>query len=248
MSSKKPLIGITCNYDSREGWAATTGLITDGQDGNYIASDYVYSVEKAGGIPVLIPQCMDFEHLKPLLELLDGVLISGGHDVGPENYNTFPKGYCGTISPARDAQDIFVTRYALEHDLPMLGICRGIQIINVAAGGTLYQDLEKEGGFEHHFGDKYPRNYAWHAVSLSEDSALRGIYDKDVVGVNSFHHQAVRDPAPGVKVTAHSSDGVIEGIELEGRRFAIAVQWHPEMMYDSDEQLKLFQAFVEACA
>lgn len=247
MSSKKPLIGITCNYDQQDGWGASTGLIVSGQDGSYVASDYVYALEKAGATPVLIPQCADFESLKPLLELLDGVLVSGGHDVGPEHYNAFPKGYCGKISPRRDAQDLAVARYALKSGLPLLGICRGVQILNVAAGGTLYQDLEKEGNFENHFGDKYPRNYPWHSISLAEGSALKKIFGKETLKVNSFHHQAVRDTVPGVKTAAVSSDGVIEAIEVGDHKFAVGVQWHPEMMFDSEEQMRLFRAFVEAC-
>lgn len=244
---KKPLIGITCNYDEREGWGASTGLIVAGQDGVYLASDYVYILEKAGATPVLLPQCSDFENLKPLLDLLDGILVSGGHDVGPERYNTFPKPYCGTVSYRRDTQDLAVTRYMLDRDKPLLGICRGIQILNVAQGGTLYQDLEKEGGFEHHFGDKYPRNVGWHKVSLAEGSLLRRAYGAEEISVNSFHHQAVRDPGTGVTISARSSDGVPEAIEVEGHTFAVGVQWHPEMMFDSSEQRKLLQAFVDAC-
>lgn len=247
MSTKKPLIGVTCNYDYRDAVGITSAMGICGQDWNFVAGDYVYILEKAGAVPVLIPQCSDFEDVKPLLEHLDGVLISGGHDVGPERYGAFPKGYCGTIIPMRDQQDLNVTKFALEKRLPVLGICRGIQILNVACGGTLYQDLEKEGGFEHHFGDKYPRNVAWHTVSFQAGSMMEKIYGAQEIGVNSFHHQAVCRPGEGVEVVAHSSDGVPEAIELPAYPFAAAVQWHPEMMYDSDEQLKLIRAFVEAC-
>jgi len=244
----KPLIGITCNYDYRETVGLCSGMGISGQDWNFVSGDYVYYVEKAGGIPVLIPQCEDFGDVKQLLGHLDGVLISGGHDVGPEQYNTFTKGYCGTIMPMRDAQDISLTRYmTFERDKPVLGICRGIEIMNVAFGGTLYQDLEKDGGFEHHFGDKYPRNIAWHKVSLSQESLLASIYQADEIAVNSFHHQAVWQPGENVRITAHSSDGVPEGIELTGHKFVVGVQWHPEMMFDSAEQLKLMSAFVTAC-
>lgn len=249
MSAKKPLIGITCNYDQRDGWGKSTDLIVAGQDGNYVASDYANSLVKAGATPVLIPQLTNFEDLLPLLEILDGVLVSGGHDVNPGLYNEFPKAWCGPYVPARDDQDVAISKYAMERDLPMLGICRGIQIINVACGGTLYQDVEKDGGFEHHSGSMYlfPRNHAWHTVTVAEDSILRGVFGKETVSVNSYHHQAVKAPGEGVRVTAVSSDGVSEGIEIAGKKFAVGVQWHPEMMYDSDEQLKLFKAFVGAC-
>lgn len=244
---KKPLIGITCNYDYRDSLGMASGVGTSGQDWNYVAGDYVYAVEKAGGVPVLIPQCSQFQVMNPLLEMLDGVLISGGHDVGPEHYGAFTKGYCGTVIPMRDQQDLELAQYCLQKKKPVLGICRGIQILNVATGGTLYQDLEKEGGYEHHFGDKYPRNVAWHTVSLLPDSRLAAIYGKEEIKVNSFHHQAVRASVEGSRVVGVSSDGVSEAIEIADHPFAIGVQWHPEMMYDSEEQLKLIRAFVDAC-
>ena len=248
MSRKKPLIGITCNYDYRDGLGTASGVGAVGQDWNYVAGDYVYILEKAGATPVLIPQYKDLENARLFLEQLDGVLISGGHDVGPQLYGAFPKPYCGMIFSMRDRQDIEVTNWALEKDIPLFGICRGIQILNVARGGTLYQDLEIEGGFEHHHdGERYPRNTPWHTVSFGEGSPLREIYGKEQVLVNSYHHQAVKDPGKNVRVIASSTDGVSEGIIVDGCRFAMAVQWHPEMMFDSEEQLKLMKAFVDAC-
>ena len=158
---KRPLIGVTCNYDYRDTVGITSGMGIVGQDWNFVAGDYVYILEKAGAIPVLIPvyKDCDEESIKEFLNKLDGVIISGGHDVGPEQYNTPTKGYCGTIIPQRDNHDIAVAKYFMnEIKKPILGICRGIQIMNVAAGGTLYQDLEIEGKFEHHFGDMTSRS------------------------------------------------------------------------------------------
>ena len=246
MKKRKPVIGITCNFDYRDAVGMVSGMGITGQDWDFVSGDYVYILEKAGGIPVLIPQYKDLEAARPFLDQLDGVLISGGHDVGPERYGAFPKGYCGTIMPVRDEQDLAISKYFLEKKKPILGICRGIQIMNVACGGTLYQDLEKEGGFEHHFGDKYPRNIPWHRVNLEKDSVLESIYGTEEIRVNSFHHQAIKDPGKKVKITAWSEDHVPEAMEVEGHPFALAVQWHPEMMYDSAEQLKLLRAFVEA--
>ncbi|MDD3206244.1 MAG: gamma-glutamyl-gamma-aminobutyrate hydrolase family protein [Lachnospiraceae bacterium] len=242
----KPLIGITCNYDYRDIVGRASGMGAEGQDWNFVAGDYVQSIEKAGGSPVLIPQCESFESLYPLLEKLDGILVTGGHDVGPERYGQCNK-HSGLIIPERDAQDIRLVQFALEHEKPVLGICRGTQILNVACGGSLYQDLEKEGDFEHHFGDNYPRNYAWHNVTLSEGSILKDIYGTAKVQVNSIHHQAIREPGTDVTITAYSFDGVPEGIEVSGHKFVVGVQWHPEMMYDSAEQTKLFQAFLSQC-
>jgi putative glutamine amidotransferase len=245
----KPLIGITCNYDYRElvGIASCMGVA--GQDWNFLSGDYVYAVQEAGGIPVLIPQFKNFDDAKVLLDRLDGVLVSGGHDVGAENYGAFPKPYAGMVVAMRDAQDIAVTKYmTFERDKPVLGICRGIQIMNVAFGGTLYQDLEKEGGFEHHFGDKYPRNTPWHSVSFEKNSLMASIYGADKIMVNSFHHQGVKTAGKDVRITALSSDGVSEAIELQGHKFVVGVQWHPEMMFDSQEQKKLLRFFVKECA
>ena len=197
---KRPLIGVTCNYDYRDTVGITSGMGIVGQDWNFVAGDYVYILEKAGAIPVLIPvyKDCDEESIKEFLNKLDGVIISGGHDVGPEQYNTPTKGYCGTIIPQRDNHDIAVAKYFMnEIKKPILGICRGIQIMNVAAGGTLYQ--------------------------------------------------AVKDPGKDIEIIAKSADGVPEAIVQKNHPFSVAVQWHPEMMYDSDEQLKLLKAFVDAC-
>lgn len=249
MGQRKPLIGVTCNYDYRDALGNASSVGTVGQDWNYVAGDYVYALEKAGAVPVLIPKCQNLEVAYELLDRLEGILISGGHDVGPEIYGAFPKAYCGMVFPMRDKQDIALAKYALEKDMSLLGICRGAHILNVALGGTLYQDIEKEGGFEHHSsGEKYPRNTPWHRVSLKDGSLLNEVFGRDSIMVNSFHHQAVRNLGKNVIAIGRSSDGVVEAISVSGHRFALAVQWHPEMMYDSDEQLGLIKAFVASCS
>lgn len=246
---KRPVVGITCNYDYRDAVGMVSGMGITGQDWNFVSGDYIYALETAGALPVMLPiYRIDMEELKPLLDSLDGVLITGGHDVGPEQYGMTAKGYCGTIMPMRDKQDIAIARYFMEErKRPILGICRGVQIMNVAVGGSLYQDLEKEGGFEHHFGDQYPRNTAWHGLKIAEGTALERIYGANALKVNSFHHQALKTPGRNAVITAWSDDGVPEGLELADHPFALGVQWHPEMMFDSEEQMKLVKAFVEAC-
>ncbi len=241
----EPLIGITVNYQNDDHVARNCGLGVAGQDFNYIAEDYVTSVERAGGVPLLIPQSCRREALTALLEKLDGVVLSGGHDVDPALYGEKDL-YCGTVSKERDDQDLFVARYALRRDLPLLAICRGIQILNVALGGTLFQDVEKQAGAFCHRDAVRPRNEGWHTVSLAEGSRLRKIFGKPEICVNSYHHQAVRTPGTGASIVSRASDGVPEAIEIADKRFAVGVQWHPEMMYDSEEQLKLFRALVEA--
>lgn len=245
----KPLIGITCNYDYRDEIGSVSHMGITGQKWNFLAANYIDSIEQAGGVPVMIPICRDMDTVKEMVSRMDGILISGGHDVNPQEYGEDAKSYCGLIMPMRDRQDVELTKYILnETDKAILGVCRGIQILNVAAGGNLYQDLEIEGKFNHHFNDMYPMNNVSHRVTTKEGTRLREIFGKETVGVNSFHHQAVKDLGAGFVVSAVSTDGVTEAIEMEGGRFAAATQWHPEMMYDSDEQQAIFRAFVKACA
>ena len=245
----KPLIGITVNYDIKDEIGMVTHFGTVNQQWNYIASDYVDAVVKAGGIPVLIPIYQNAEVTRAVVDRLDGILISGGNDVDPRRFGVRAKSYCGSICEERDEQELELVRYVLkETKLPILGICRGIQVMNIAMGGTVYQDLEKEGGFEMHSAEMYPRTAVVHEVSLVEGSRIHRIYESSVVGVNSYHHQAVKDLGIGfAAVGSAAEDGVIEAMELLGERFVVGVQWHPEMMVDSEVQPKIFKAFVEAC-
>ena len=243
---RKPLIAITGNYQNDEVVAKATGLGTRGQDMTYAAVDYSRAIERAGGIPVFVPQYEDFDHLDELLEMCDGILISGGHDVDPLLYGEVNQ-YSGLISVERDALDVHVAKYALEHRKPVLGICRGNQIMNVACGGTLFQDLPKQANTINHSDSSYPRNKGWHHVTLVEGSKLAKIYGKTEIMVNSYHHQAVRLPGRDVTLVGTSPDGVNEAIEINVQQFAVGVQWHPEMMFDSEDQKKLFKAFVESC-
>lgn len=245
----RPLIGVTCNYDFCDTVGVTTGMGAHGQDWNFVAGDYIYSLERAGAIPVMIPRYEDFNDVLPLLDRLDGVLLSGGVDLEPTLFGSFPKAYCGMVSPHRDALELAIVKHVVqEQKKAILGICRGVQVLNVACGGTVYQDLEKEGGFERHTRSNYPRNVAWHTVRLEADSLLSRIYDAREIAVNSYHHQAVKDVCPGGTIVAYSLDGVPEAIEIPNHPFAVGVQWHPEMLYDSDQQRKLFAAFVQAAA
>ncbi|WP_125140948.1 gamma-glutamyl-gamma-aminobutyrate hydrolase family protein [Clostridium transplantifaecale] len=244
----RPVIGITCNFDERDEVGLVTRLGAPCQKWHFVADHYIRSVEQAGGIPMLLPIYNDMETMREAADRLDGLLISGGNDINPAEYGAAVKAYCGAVLPKRDRQDIFLARAVFrETQKPILGICRGIQVLNVACGGDLYQDLEIEGNYRHHFCDMFPSNCEVHKVKLAAGSRIGGILGKETVSVNSFHHQAVKQAAPGFLAGACSEDGVVESIEFPGERFALGIQWHPEMMYDSEEQQKIFRAFIDAC-
>ena len=244
----KPLIGITVNYDIKDEIGMVTHFGTVNQQWNYIASDYVDAIVKAGGVPVLLPIYGDPDVVRSVVDRLDGVLISGGNDVDPRRFGSRAHSYCGSICIPRDDQELELARYVIEEtNLPLLGICRGIQVMNIAMGGTVYQDLQKEGDYDMHSAEMYPRTAIVHEVEFEESSRICQIYGDSVVGVNSYHHQAVKDLGTGFVATGKTEDGVIESMELPGDRFVVGVQWHPEMMVTSDIQPKIFKAFVTAC-
>lgn len=241
----KPLIGITSNYFDALPYAVEAGIGAPGQDWYLLAADYINSVERAGGIPLMLPITEDESVLDRYISLCDGFLISGGNDVSPELYHERIT-RCGTLYPQRDRFDLHLTQRILsETEKPLFGVCRGCQIFNVALGGTLYQDLPSE-GFLPHTVLSFPRNHFSHTVAVAEGSLLHSIVGTDELEVNSFHHQAIRTLAPNAIGSAVSPDHVTEAIELHGHRFFLAVQWHPEMMYDSSVQQRLFSAFINA--
>ena len=244
---KNPLIGITCNVLSDVPDAVRLGIGAPGQAWQLLADDYVRSVRQAGGVPLLLPVDEDSRRAEALWEALDGILISGGNDVTPMLYGERIGRYCGPLDPRRDGFELALARKAVEQDLPLLCICRGMQVLNVALGGTLYQDLPSS-GFELHSILTNERGVPTHDILVDTDSPLFGILgSEEVVWVNSFHHQALRELAPDLRSAAVSRDGVIEAVYVPGRRFALATQWHPEMMQGNTQQEAVFEAFVEAC-
>lgn len=241
----RPLIGITCNTLAASDWTVAAGIAAPGQEFQGLASDYPHMVEKAGGAPVVLPLTRDIDAAKDLWDSLDGLIISGGNDVSPFLYHERIAKECGALDPARDTYEITALHYALAKKMPVLGICRGIQIFNAALGGSNYQDLMTN-GFEQHTLLAMPRNEPSHSVSVVPGSLLAEVLGDEKLWVNSFHHQAVRDLAAPLQAMARSEDGVIEAVYLPDQPFAMAIQWHPEMMFDSDRQLKIAQALVGA--
>ncbi len=245
---KRPVIGITCNFLPDLPDTVKSGIAALGQSWELVAQDYVGAVERAGGIPVILPVHADFSRNAELLSRLDGVIVSGGHDVSPMLYGQRFDAKCGLLDTPRDAYELALTRRAMSLDLPYLGICRGIQIFNVAHGGTLYQDLPSA-GFQPHSIWSGDRRNATHAVRFPDGSPLAKIFGSDEIWVNSFHHQAIKVLAPALKAAAISAgDGLIEGAYRPDKTFALAVQWHPEMMPGNAVQEKIFAAFIAACS
>ena len=238
----KPLIGIVAGVQdeaSENPWDRSDKL----------PRTYGEAVAAAGGIPIILPAGDDEDTVSGALATLSGVLISGGADIDPVLYGDREHHATVTdISKLRDAMDNIVVRSLLERDLPCFGICRGIQSLNAFAGGTLYQDVPSQIGTEVCHRQTQPGREGTHEIAVSPDSRLAQILGCGTALVNSFHHQAVRDLAPGFVVSATARDGVIEAIERPAARFCLAVQFHPEVMAPYDALMRrLFEAFVVAC-
>ena len=234
---ERPLIGIVAGQH-----ATREGVVRVG-----VPRAYVSAVEMAGGVPVIIPLVEDTNLAPAYLKPLDGLLLAGGGDVDPARFGEEPIPQLGNVDPERDALEIALAQKALEADLPVLGICRGIQVLNVAAGGTLYQDLPSQVPHALKHDQSAPRWYPCHEVRLAPDSMLARIFQAETLRVNSFHHQAVRVVAPAFRVAGKSKDAVIEAVESREHTFVVGVQWHPECMVERDPvQRLLFEAFVQA--
>jgi putative glutamine amidotransferase len=212
--------------------------------------NYLESVYMAGGIPVPLPIISDDEVIETYLGMLDGLLLTGGVDISPLMYGENPIKEVTGISIGRDEFEFKLFKKALEIDLPILGICRGMQLINAACGGTLFQDIyaQRKNTLGH---DPYdtPYDTLYHSVRIEKGSKLYEIFEKTNIHVNSFHHQAVKDLGSDIRATAFSSDGIIEGIELDNKSFVVGVQWHPEgLTIKHPEFSSLFNRLVdEAC-
>lgn len=233
-----PLIGISGSLRCFEG-AERAG----------VNAAYIHSIARAGGIPILLTPPIGPKGAAPALEPLHGLVLTGGHDLDPQWYDAHPSPELGPTDPHRDEFELALFHAARARGLPILGICRGLQLVNVAMGGTLYQDLPSELPGEIHHDPSGPRDARSHAITLAAGSRLRGALDTGVLLTNSFHHQAIRDLAPGLTVTARADDGVIEGVEGTGENgWLLAVQWHPEEFHQetgSPDQ-RLFEALVKA--
>ena len=233
----KPLIALTASLD-------------DSGKSYHIYRTYMESVARAGGIPVMLGMTQEKEDIRRLISAFDGFLFVGGEDVMPAYYGQETMLSCGEVLPMRDEAEIALYRAVIETDKPIFGICRGIQLMNVAAGGTLYQDIpsqvKAEVPLQH--SQCTPSHIATQKITVVPNTLLSDILGgKGTIFMNSHHHQAVRDIAPGYRRCAFTSDGVTEGIYMPEKRFVLGVQWHPERLSaEFEDAAALFRAFVAA--
>jgi putative glutamine amidotransferase len=213
-----------------------------------IASTYTRAVEIAGGAPVLIPLRLGEDTLRAIFSRLDGLLLAGGVDVHPKEFGEEVEPFCGEIHPERDRVELQLVRWALASQTPILGICRGIQLLNVAAGGSLYQDIPAQipGALHHSHRKGDPYNLRVHSIQIDPESVLARAINRSEVEVNSLHHQSLKQIAPGFRTVARAPDGIVEGIEAENGHFALGVQFHPEWMVEDPQMVRIFQEFVHA--
>lgn len=233
----KPIIGITTFNEHK-----------DQRNYNSVDYNYINSVTLAGGVPVLLPIINNKEDIKEYLNNIDGLIFSGGEDILPAIYEENPINELRAISTERDFFEIELFKLAYDMDKPILGICRGIQLINVASGGTLYQDIyvQRENTLGHS-PTKIERNSLYHFIDIEKGSKLFDIFNEDKIMVNSFHHQSIKNVSHEFRITARSYDGIIEAIEAKNKKFVIGVQWHPEaLVMNYQEFIKLFKEFVDA--
>jgi len=236
--SPQPLIGLTSSLTRNNSGATVC----------QVGQAYVTAIQKAGGIPVMIPLGSGTDSLKALLLRLDGLLFTGGGDIDPQHFNGEPHAKVYGISPERDALEFFLIEAALAAGKPLLAICRGIQVLNVACGGSLYTHIQDqiEQSLKHDWFPKFPRDKLAHTVSLVCESKLQEIFGDADIRVNSLHHQGISQVGQGLKATAFAPDGLVEGLEVEGADFALGVQWHPECLPEDVGMQNLFKAFVAA--
>ncbi|MBO4423190.1 MAG: gamma-glutamyl-gamma-aminobutyrate hydrolase family protein [Clostridia bacterium] len=206
---------------------------------------YTDGILQAGGIPLIVPMDTDAESLSQLCDAADGFLFAGGVDLDPALYGEEIYNDTVEVDPVRDKLETTAFGYVLPSDKPVLGICRGIQSVNVGLGGTLWQDVPSQCPDALTHRQNEPTDVPTHRVKITDGTRLRDIVGADSLMTNSFHHQAVKAPGKGLKIAARTEDGIIEALESESGRFILLLQWHPECtVYDSDVSKAIFRAFV----
>ncbi|MDN4606576.1 gamma-glutamyl-gamma-aminobutyrate hydrolase family protein [Sporosarcina highlanderae] len=230
----KPIIGITSDVEP---------------SAHKLQNTYIQAIIASGGIPFIIPMGVETD-IGQITSIIDGLVISGGGDINPLEFNEEPIQQLGDVTPERDSVELGLVREMLNLDKPILGICRGHQILNVACGGTIYQDIAAQIAtplVQHN--QKAKRDHQSHTVNVVQGTLLGSISMSGKILVNSFHHQAVKDIPSPLIVSGQSSDGIVEAIESTAHQFVIGVQWHPEALLQKEDQVsdRLFKAYIKAC-
>ena len=233
----KPLIGITTNQSKN----------ANGQPTIMLMQSYINAVIQSGGVPVLIPSLIAEDGWDAVYSRLDGILFSGGGDIGLEYSPGEPHPRIDDVDLARDSIELKMVQAAASDGKPFLGICRGCQVVNVALGGNLYTHIPDQlpNALDH----SYPGNMRTvlvHEIKIDEGTQIAEIFGEPIIKVNSLHHQGLKDIAPSIRAAGHAPDGLIEAIELPDHPFGLAVQWHPEWLTDQEGTRNLFRKFVQA--
>lgn len=232
----KPKIGIVCGVKESDNFSYD------------LSQANVKAISEAGGVPLLIPY--DLSNLDDYLSVVDGIYFTGGGDISPFYLNVDPNKNIGSFYPERDLFEFEIYKKAFNMHIPILGICRGCQVINVVAGGSLYQDINTE--IENHICHKKPCDTPFsayiHSVSINENTTLYDIYKTNRIHANSSHHQSIKDLAPNFITSAIANDGIVEAIEYTGDNFILGIQWHPEALFSiHNEALLIYKRFIEEC-
>jgi putative glutamine amidotransferase len=241
MHGDRPLVGLTS-------WTRRVRSGVKDRFNEAVPRGYTEGVEAAHGLPVVLPNSGDPSLAKDYVALVDGLLLTGGDDVHPRYYGESPHPRIDLVDERRDAFEIALLRAARERGMPVFGICRGIQIMNVALGGDLFQDLPSQAESTVGHAQKTLGEGAWHEIEVRPGTRLADVLGEAKVAVNSYHHQACRRVAPGLSVTATTPDGIVEAVEDPGHPFFLAVQWHPEVLEGgmARSSRRLFAGFVAA--
>lgn len=222
-------------------------LYDDEKESYWMLPGYMRMLEAEGTIPLMLPLTEDKEELDYFLGICGGFLLTGGHDVSPFVYDAQKQPWCGQCCMPRDKMESYILQKSVEADQSLLGICRGIQLMNAFFGGTLYQDLDTEyrSNIDHHMKPPYDRTA--HMVDIQKGTLLSDILDSGQIGVNSYHHQAIREVSPDFEIMAVAGDGLVEAISMKAKKYVVGVQWHPEFSYWKDENSrKLVKSFVDS--
>ena len=242
--SPPPLVGVST---SEVRSAGDHQLVSQGEPPRTelaLGERYLEAVRSGGGMPVILAPVAS-ESIETLVARLDAVVLSGGPDLHPSAYGVLPHPELGPTEPELDSFELELARTAVARGLPVLGICRGMQVLNVALGGSLHQHLPDLEGQVNHRQDRTSGDPS-HRVTLARDSRLTKVIGRRYVEVNSFHHQALHALGRGLSVAGRAPDGVVEAVEVPGRRFTFGVQWHAECLVDRPEHLALFRGLVRA--